>query len=378
MKHYFKTIGLVLLLTIFSCSGDDDTLPTPTTIITVNDFSTTIDENPDEPDNNTSLGFIDASINTNGALSYTMTQIMPATITGIAVVSNTGELIFTDASVFDFETNPIITAIVEVAGGGVTETVNVTITVNDVMEIPFVTTWETTLANESITIYTNSSDYFYNYTIDWGDGTIDSSLGGNATHSYATAGVYTVSVSGVFPTFSPANFDVDFPNGSKFKSIESWGDIKWETMEFVFRGLSGFEINATDVPDLRRVTTMRSMFNHTSNIVFNQSINDWDVSNIIGMAGVFTGSDFNEDISNWDVGNVEFMNSMFQDATAFNQDISGWDVVNALDMHRMFNSATSFSQNLSGWNTTNVTSCDFFSTNSGLTTAQLPTLGNCF
>src|SRR5690606_28212129 len=38
----------------------------------------------------------------------------------------------------------------------------------------FITTWETTTANESITIPTTGGGY--NYTVDWGDGGTDSGL----------------------------------------------------------------------------------------------------------------------------------------------------------------------------------------------------------
>ena len=54
---------------------------------------------------------------------------------------------------------------------------------------PFITTWETTTANESIIIPTTGTGY--DYTIDWGDGTIETNQTGNATHTYSTAGIHT-------------------------------------------------------------------------------------------------------------------------------------------------------------------------------------------
>lgn len=63
--------------------------------------------------------------------------------------------------------------------------------------IPFITTWETTTANESITIPTTGNGY--NYTVNWGDGAITNGENGDAIHTYATAGTYTVSITGNFP-----------------------------------------------------------------------------------------------------------------------------------------------------------------------------------
>ena len=45
-------------------------------------------------------------------------------------------------------------------------------TIDVVAPRPFITTWKTTTANENITIGLND-DYAYNYSIDWGDGTIE-------------------------------------------------------------------------------------------------------------------------------------------------------------------------------------------------------------
>ena len=62
---------------------------------------------------------------------------------------------------------------------------------------PFITEWQTTGAAETITIPTTGGGY--NYTVNWGDGTIESGKTGNASHEYAIAGTYDVSISGDFP-----------------------------------------------------------------------------------------------------------------------------------------------------------------------------------
>ena len=69
--------------------------------------------------------------------------------------------------------------------------------VNHTPSNSFITTWQTTSDNESITIPTTGSGY--NYNIDWGDGDTQTGLVGDATHTYSTAGLYTIEISGDFP-----------------------------------------------------------------------------------------------------------------------------------------------------------------------------------
>jgi hypothetical protein len=88
----------------------------------------------------------------------------------------------------------------------------------------FITTWQTTTANESITIPTTGTGY--NYAVDWGDTDSDVSQTGDATHIYTAAGTYTVTITGTFPR-------IYFNNGgdrTKIKSIDQWGSSAWTSM----------------------------------------------------------------------------------------------------------------------------------------------------
>ena len=125
-------------------------------------------------------------------------------------------------------------------------------------------------------------------------------------------------------------------------------------MDRAFLGASDLVGLATDMPDLSRVTTMRSMFSNTN--AFNQDIGNWDVSNVTTMSGMFGNARaFNQDISSWDVSNVTIMSSMFSAAVAFNQDIGSWDVSSVTTMHSMFSSAAAFDQDIGNWNVSSVT-----------------------
>ena len=218
----------------------------------------------------------------------------------------------------------------------------------------FITTWKTTAYNEEITIPTNSGSGPYHYRVDWGDGSIDSNLSGDATHRYASPGIYTVTIRGVFPHI--------FFNGrsgaDKIRTVEQWGDIRWTSMERAFAGCSNLEILATDAPDLSGVTDMSFMFESATS--FNQNIGSWDVSNVANMSGIFWyATSFNQNINDWDVSNAINMSFMFNGAYAFNEDTSGWNVSNVTDMNWMFAFATSFNQDIGSWNVGKVTNMSF-------------------
>ncbi|WP_258098634.1 BspA family leucine-rich repeat surface protein [Marinoscillum pacificum] len=227
----------------------------------------------------------------------------------------------------------------------------------------FITTWQTTTENESITIPTRGSGYAY--TVDWGDGTDATTHVGSATHTYTDSDTYTVSIIGTFPR-------IYFNNGGskdKILTIEQWGDIQWTNMNRAFKGCSNLTIPATDAPDLSNVTDMYDMFFGASSM--NSDIGHWDVSNVENMRGVFLlASSFNQDISSWDVSNVTFMEFMFDKASSFNQDISSWVVSKVTSMKGIFQLSSAFDQNLGAWNIEKVENMSLMFNESGMSTAN--------
>ena len=181
----------------------------------------------------------------------------------------------------------------------------------------FITTWQTT---KSITIPTEGTGY--NYTVDWGDGTLESGFTGDATHTYTNSGVYTISISGDFPRIYFNNAG----DKNKILTIEQWGNIEWKSMAGAFYGCSNLSYNATDIPDLTQVSDLSYMFYGAHQ--FNGDIGSWDVSNVSNFSYMFLGTTFNQDIGSWDVSSGTDFSNMFFDASAFNQDIGSWDVSN--------------------------------------------------
>jgi surface protein len=227
---------------------------------------------------------------------------------------------------------------------------------------PFITTWETTSPDASITIPTNggSGTPDYDFEIDWGDGTVEQISGNDPdpSHEYASAGTYEVEIIGSFPRiFLDAGFEGegDQANADKLQSIDQWGSVQWQSMRGAFAGASNMTYAATDTPDLSGVTDMAQMFNEATS--FNADISDWDVSGVTDMGGMFGGAtSFNQDLNAWDVSSVENMSGLFVDATSFNGRIGTWDVSSATEMNIMFADAKSFNRDIGDWDVSNVTS----------------------
>ena len=106
-----------------------------------------------------------------------------------------------------------------------------------------------------------------------------------------------------------------------------------------------------------RVTDMHFMF--SDNQVFNQPIDNWDVSSVTDMSNMFVAANFNQPIGNWDVSSVTNMHSMFSQYSAFNQPIGDWDVSSVTNMSHMFSQYSAFNQDIGNWDVSSVTNMWF-------------------
>jgi len=272
----------------------------------------------------------------------------------------------------------------------------------DVTMRAFITKWKVIedkwdIHSKMITIPTYKN-LKYNYSIDWGDGKTDSSIGGDITHAYAKNGEYTVKIVGQFPQIF---FNEDYETVTKLRSVEQWGDIEWLSMSHAFEGCAYLGITAEDTPNLSKVIDMSYMFAGAFNGYYHdyKNMDNWDVSNIRNMSYLFAGrvkmdegldayeNEFNQDIGGWDVSNVRYMEGMFK-LSSFNQDITGWDVSNVRNMISMFAGEaiydidgrdiyTSFNQDISTWDVSNVTSMyNMFNNYSNLSTLNYDSILN--
>ena len=218
----------------------------------------------------------------------------------------------------------------------------------------FITTWKTDNEgfSDSDQIMISTQNSVGDFSIDWGDGTIEHNQTEDVIHTYASNGTYRIKITGDFPRIYFVMSD-NYDN-EKLLTIENWGLIKWTTMGRAFMNCTNLEGNATDVPDLTNVKSMYSMFDGASS--FNQNIGDWNTSSVINMAYLFYHAhSFNQPIGNWDTSSVTSLYSMFSHASDFNQSIGEWDISKVTRMDNMFNAADNFNQSIGNWNTNNVT-----------------------
>ena len=346
------TTLLLVLSTFYNCSKEDDTpLPLQNSSPVMNDQNFTAAENITD---NLAIGTIEATDPDSDPLSFSIT----INDGNIFEISEAGELSLAAGQSLDFETAQSHVITVAANDGTISTEATITIDVTDIEDTSFISTWQTTTANETVIIPTRAEQFTYEYSIDWGDGTTQSSRTGNATHAYTNAGSYTISISGTFPAlFMGDNGD----SQTQLRTIEQWGNIQWLTMEDAFKRVATLVINATDAPDLSQVTNMNNMFLFIDDL--NGEINHWNVSTVTTMASMFAISSFNQDIGDWDVSNVTDMNNMFS-SSAFDQDVSSWNVSKVTNMVGMFQ-ATTFNQDISGWDISNVTDMSFMFTSSG-------------
>ncbi|WP_346882324.1 BspA family leucine-rich repeat surface protein [uncultured Algibacter sp.] len=215
----------------------------------------------------------------------------------------------------------------------------------------FTAIWDTqemgSSGDDQITIPTNPA-FTYNYTVDWGDGSLENNITGNITHTYASMGTYTVEITGDFPAIYFNN------TGDKAKIIEilKWGNISWQSMENAFFGCENLNFDAIDAPDLSGVTSLKNMF--LSCQVFNGIVNSWNISTITDISGMFSRTSFNRPVANWNTSAVTNMSRTFS-SSRFNEPLDGWNTNAVTNMSQMFSSATAFNQNINSWRVNNVT-----------------------
>jgi surface protein len=163
-----------------------------------------------------------------------------------------------------------------------------------------------------------------NAVVDWGDGSSDTITVFNqaeTTHTYASSGTYTVSITG---DLSGWRFDQG-GDCRKMLEIVHWGVLNITTNR-IFGGCINMICTASDAP-LITTTNLQLLF--ADCLLFNGNISNWDVSNVAILDRMFIAATaFNQDIGSWDVSSVTNMQGMFQSATSFNQDIGSWDVSN--------------------------------------------------
>lgn len=274
----------------------------------------------------------------------------------------------------------------------------------------FITTWETTTTDESITLPL-ASGFNYSFTVDWGDFSSDDTITAwddlAKTHLYSTADTYTVTITG---TVEAWNFKDNTSSKNKIKTIEQWGTVGFINLYGGFYYCQYLTDNAIDqagafgnvtvlsyvgggyyYPDLNytnwdtsSVTDMSYVFSQARYSEFASptfDLSNWDVSSVTNVYKMFDSSFIDFSLGNWnftsltsmsnmfyraygiscsELGNWSFplvtnMESMFEATGIANPDVSNWDVSSVTNMSSMFDNADAANPDVSNWNTSSVT-----------------------
>jgi len=282
----------------------------------------------------------------------------------IFLMTAEGAIYLADGQQLDYEVLPNLYELnVQVSDGTNEVMYEIEIQVQDVLDqLPddsstsFITTWETTGANETIRIGLNNQ-YNYNFYVDWGDGNVDHIILNNPNsflHEYKDANTYSVAIQRSFPAIRMGSQDLNPDDRDKLQTIEQWGTIEWQNMELAFLACENLTYNANLAPNLENVSSMHQMFRDAEN--FNGDLSNWNTSFVTSMSFMFQGAiNFDGNLSGWNTINVSNMSEMFSGATSFTgQGLSSWDTDNVRFMYAMFYEATAFNVDLSGWVTHNV------------------------
>ena len=244
----------------------------------------------------------------------------------------------------------------------------------------FTSTWATTSPNETITLpYIVSG--IYSGTIDWGDGNTSVNSYANRTHTYATAGTYTVTICGAINGW---DFTTTTAGRLQIRTVERWGQLRGDGNNRPgFYNCSNLNLTSVqDTPNLTGYISLIQMFQSCTSLTSINNINSWNTGLITNMQAMFAScTSFNQALS-FNTSSVQYMTSMFASCTVFNspftfvtsavtdmqgmfkssgfnqpliQGVNGWDTSSVTNMGAMFAFAYPFNQNIGSWDVKSVT-----------------------
>jgi hypothetical protein len=247
----------------------------------------------------------------------------------------------------------------------------------------FVSTWDTTQAgsaSDTIVLPMTAGN-----TVHWGDGNSDTTN----THTYASGGVYTVTIEGAVTTFRFA------ASGDRLKilDVSNWGGFDIAN-DRTFQFCNNLDVTATDVPILSNVNSASSLFERCN--LTSVDFSTWDFSvctnfrlflsrnynftgNVEGIiqSGVLRiDKGFNStplgspDLSTWDVSGITNWSDGLRDCSlGALTDVSGW--IPQGNMSGAFNVNPDLEGvGLSTWTIGAITSANNLFSNCTLTTAN--------
>jgi surface protein len=197
----------------------------------------------------------------------------------------------------------------------------------------------------------------YNFRVDWGDGNIDVITAyDNAavTHSYASAGTYTIKIIGVIRGWRFNNAG----DKTLIHDISSWGPLLLGNNNGYFYGCSNLTVSATDILDISSVTTFYHAFASCSSLT-TLDVSAWNTASVTTFQCAFQGciSLTTLDVSAWNTASVTTFRYAFRSCSSLTTlDVSAWNTASVTTFHYAFcdcSSLTTLAAN--NWDITAVT-----------------------
>ena len=175
------------------------------------------------------------------------------------------------------------------------------------------------------------------YTIDWGDGTINDSNSHRYEYKFDDT-EKTITISGNIKSFN------GFSKNTILCDVVQLSD-HIQNLDEAFSNIhSNFTINCS-LP-----CNLTSTYKLFSNSNFNSPVNHFGMSNIVDSSYMFHNcNEFNQPLDQWDVSNIYNFNNMFYNCFNFNQPLNNWITHNMKSSVCMFYQCRSLDQPFNNW-----------------------------
>jgi hypothetical protein len=209
-------------------------------------------------------------------------------------------------------------------------------------DIRMITVWNVASDGETVTLPYKSGGTFSG-TIDWGDSTVVANSIANKSHTYTSAGTYTIIIDGDVQGWA-------FENGGdklKITDVSNWGTGFVFDRTRMFQGCANMDVSANDIPTISTTNFDKQFFNTG---ITTPDWSGWNMSAVTNYSScLMLSSSFNGNIGSWVTSATTNINSMLNTCSSFNQDLSSWDTSGVTDAQYLLAAATSFNSSVANW-----------------------------